>query len=200
VSCIITVLQLDWFLLKCLTDLIEWFHRQLYNVSISFWLPFSSQVIWNLDSTEKKVELCTVSGHLLLSKLYICQVFVVVLFNNLFRFYISFNAGKHKLLETLMDGMVQTTRWKKINLVSGVLRSLMLMEIQLYHTVQEWSLGSAMGMEFGLIASLLGSNMPLLILPDLQHHTMVSTGIHHFQRGHIIHLLNFFWVVFFNKN
>lgn len=43
-------------------------------------------------------------------------------------------------------------------------------------------------MDFGLIASPLGLNMPLSILPDLPHPTTVSTGIHHFQKGPIIYI------------
>ncbi|KAG2663159.1 hypothetical protein I3760_16G014500 [Carya illinoinensis] len=40
-----------------------------------------------------------------------------------------------------------------------------------------------MVMEFGLIASLLVLNMPLLILQDLKHHMMVCIGIHLLQKA-----------------
>jgi len=69
------------------------------------------------------------------------------------------------------------------------------METQLYLTIQEWSLGSNIVMDFGLIASPLGLNMPLSILPDLPHPTMVSTGIHHFQKGPIIYMCKICWIV-----
>lgn len=138
--------------------------------------------------------LCTVSGHLLLSKLsqriQVSQLHLS-LFNYLFFSFLIlnlFNEEKHKLSGILMDGMVPTITWKKTSLVYGALRSLMLMETQLYLTIQEWSLGSNIAMDFGLIASPLGLNMPLSILPDLPHPTTVSTGIHHFQKGPIIYI------------
>lgn len=87
--------------------------------------------------------LCTVSGHLLLSKLsqriQVSQLHLS-LFNYLFFSFLIlnlFNEEKHKLLGILMDGMVPTITWKKTSLVYGALRSLMLMETQLYLTIQE---------------------------------------------------------------
>jgi hypothetical protein len=59
------------------------------------------------------MELCTVSGHLLPSKLsqriqisQVCLALFNIVFISDYGFF--FNAGKHKLLEILMDGMVPT--------------------------------------------------------------------------------------------
>lgn len=57
------------------------------------------------------------------------------------------------------------------------------METQLFLTIQELSSVLSMAMEYGLTVSLLGLNMPLWTLQDLQHHMMVFTGIHHPLRG-----------------
>jgi len=115
---------------------------------------------------------CTMSGHLLLSKLsqriQVSQLYLS-LFNYLFFpfwFWIFSMKRNTKLSGILMDGMVPTITWKKNSLAYGALRSLMLMETQLYLTIQEWSLGSNIVIDFGLIASALGLNMPPSILPD----------------------------------
>jgi hypothetical protein len=82
-----------------------------------------------------------------------------------------------------MVGMVPTTRWKRINLVFGVSKFLILVEIQPFLTIRGSSFDSCMVMEFGLIASLLGLNMPLLTLKVLELHMMVYIGTHLLQKG-----------------
>lgn len=67
----------------------------------------------------------------------------------------------------------------------GVSRYQILVKIQPFLTIQGLNSGSSMEMEFGLIVSLLGLNMPPWTQPGSQHHMMVCTGIHHHQKGAI---------------
>lgn len=97
--------------------------------------------------------------------------------------YVLCNVGKHKLLGTLMVGMVPTIGWKRMNLVFGVSTYLILAEIQPFITIQGSNSDSSMVMEFGLIEFQLGLDMPLWTPQNLEHHMMVSTGILHLQKG-----------------
>lgn len=81
-----------------------------------------------------------------------------------------------------MDGTDLTTRWKGINLVFGVLVFLIPVENQPFHMAHESNSDSNM-MGYSLIESLHGLSMQPWIRQGLEHHMMVSTGIHHLQKG-----------------
>lgn len=82
-----------------------------------------------------------------------------------------------------MAGTVPTTKWKEMNLVFGRLKFQTLMGSRPFLTIPGLNFALSMVMEYGLIEFQLGSDMPLLILMDLQLHMMEFIGIHHLQKG-----------------
>lgn len=82
-----------------------------------------------------------------------------------------------------MDGMALITTWKRINLVCGLSEFLIKTEYQQSLTNQGSNFVSSLVMEFGLIGYLLGLNMRLWTLPDLQHHMTAFIGTPHPRKG-----------------
>uniref|UniRef100_A0A0A9RJ75 GLGB n=1 Tax=Arundo donax TaxID=35708 RepID=A0A0A9RJ75_ARUDO len=96
---------------------------------------------------------------------------------------------KHSLLVTLMSGMVQTTRWREINLVFGQLRFPMSMGNLPSLTIPGLNFALYMGMEYGLIGFLHGFAMQLLMPLNLELPTMVFIGILQLVKGMCLSIL-----------
>lgn len=82
-----------------------------------------------------------------------------------------------------MNGMALITKWKRISLVYGLSKFLIKTEYQQSLTIQGSNFISSMVMEFGLIGYLLGLNMRLRTLPDLQRLMTAFIGTRHPRKG-----------------
>ena len=91
-------------------------------------------------------------------------------------FFLLMDVGRHSLLVTSMTGMVQTTRWRRINLVFGQLKLTMSKGNRPSLIIP--GLNFALDMvEYGLIEFLCGFVMQLLMPLNLELPMMVFIGI-----------------------
>lgn len=84
---------------------------------------------------------------------------------------------KHSSLVSSITGMVQNTRWRRINLAFGQSRFHMSMGSLPSLTIPRLNFALGMGVEHGLIVFPHGFVMQLLMPLNLELHMMVYTGI-----------------------